>query len=128
MIARGNHKSSSFTENEETLLSNYTKEVERGWMLPVTLESVQDKGSRSNPRRSGNTIINQRERQQKNKMTYNTRRLFPTSISTICQQHNILGTLTNCFYGHCHICILHITHIMRYKHTQLRIFICKLDL
>ena len=40
MIARGNHKSATAPEVAPTLLKNYTKEVEHGWMLPVTLESV----------------------------------------------------------------------------------------
>ena len=36
--------------------------------------------------------------------------------------------LTNCFYGHCLIRILHMIHIMRYTYPQLPIIICKLDL
>ena len=41
MIARGNHKLASSVENEETLLISYTKDVERGWILSVVLESVR---------------------------------------------------------------------------------------
>ena len=41
MIERGNHKSASTKENEPTLLKNYTKEVQHGWMLPVTTESLK---------------------------------------------------------------------------------------
>ena len=39
-MSRRNHKSATITSNEPTLIKNYTKEVERGWMLPVITESV----------------------------------------------------------------------------------------
>ena len=46
IIARGNHELVKSDENEVTLLKNYKKEVERGWMLPVTLANVKKiKGS-----------------------------------------------------------------------------------
>ena len=40
MISRENHKSTTAPQNEPTLLKNYNKEVNRGWMLPITIESV----------------------------------------------------------------------------------------
>ena len=66
MIARDNRKSASSAENKEILLSNYTKEVDQGWMLPVTLESVRKiKGAGVIPS-EWHAVLNQRERQQKN--------------------------------------------------------------
>ena len=41
MIERGNHKSATSKDNEASLLKNYAKEVERGWMLPTAIESVK---------------------------------------------------------------------------------------
>ena len=41
MIERGNHKSASNIENDPTLLKNYTKEVQNGWMLPVKAEILK---------------------------------------------------------------------------------------
>ena len=41
MISRVNHKSATSKENEDSLINNYTKEVELGWMLPVIFESVR---------------------------------------------------------------------------------------
>ena len=36
MIKKGNHKSAEIPQiNAQTLQKNYTKEVERGWMLPI---------------------------------------------------------------------------------------------
>ena len=40
MMQRGNHKSASDLENAPTLLKNYPKEVNYGWMPPVTMECV----------------------------------------------------------------------------------------
>ena len=41
MISRGNHKSATIPLNEPTLIEHYKKEVDRGWMLPVTIERHQ---------------------------------------------------------------------------------------
>ena len=41
MVVRGNHKSATAPDVEPTLLKNYDKEVKHGWMLPITLESVE---------------------------------------------------------------------------------------
>ena len=41
MMQRGNHKSASDPDNAPTLSKNYQKEVDHGWMLPVTMECVQ---------------------------------------------------------------------------------------
>ena len=40
MIKRGNHKSAKTKENAEALEASYTREVEHGWMLPVTVECL----------------------------------------------------------------------------------------
>ena len=40
MIKLGNHKSALYPDNGTKLMSNYKKEVQHGWILPVTLECV----------------------------------------------------------------------------------------
>ena len=41
MITRGNHTSATTPDVEPTILKNYTKKVDHGWMLPITLEGVE---------------------------------------------------------------------------------------
>ena len=40
MMQRGNHKPASDPENAPTLLKSYQKEVDYGWIMPVTVECV----------------------------------------------------------------------------------------
>jgi len=40
MLDRGNHKSATSEENAPALLKAFDKEVCRGWLLPVTNESL----------------------------------------------------------------------------------------
>ena len=35
MLSRGNHKSATSAENIKALQKNYTKEVSKGWMIPI---------------------------------------------------------------------------------------------
>ena len=43
MIERGNHKSASKDkENRTALAKNYEKEVNRSWMIPITVEALRD--------------------------------------------------------------------------------------
>ena len=41
MMRRGNHQSAKLKGNEESLIKNYAKEVQHGWMLPTTIESLK---------------------------------------------------------------------------------------
>lgn len=39
-INRGNHKSAFSPENESKFINNFEKEVQHGWLRPVTIECV----------------------------------------------------------------------------------------
>ena len=41
MITRGNHKSVCTPSNKKILLEAYQKEVQHGWQIPVTVESLK---------------------------------------------------------------------------------------
>ena len=40
MMRRGNYQSAKLKGNEESLVKNYAKEVQHGWILPTTIESL----------------------------------------------------------------------------------------
>ena len=42
MIRRGNHKSATTKEYEKVLISNFEKESQHGYMIPTTIESVEN--------------------------------------------------------------------------------------
>ena len=129
MIARGNHKSATAPEVAPALLKNYTKEVEHGWMLPVTLESVAKiKGAGVIPIgvAQQQTIDEKGNRQMKFRTTHDAS-FQPPSEQSI-NDRLLTPLLSPCFYGHCLIRILHIIHRMRLSYPCVRILIAKIDL
>ena len=40
MVKRGNHKSPFSFDNKSSVLKNYRKEVEQGWIIPFQLDTV----------------------------------------------------------------------------------------
>ena len=129
MLKRGNHKSASDPENEPTLIQNYKKEVLHGWMLPVTLECIPKiKGASVIPVGVAPqfTIDANGDRQVKRRTTHDAS--FANQHSSSINDRMDKALLTNCFYGHCLIRMLHAIHIMRFKKPQQRILLTKLDL
>ena len=129
MIKRGNHKSATSKENEPTLINNYTKEVEQGWMLPVTSKCVikiKYAGVIPVGVATQFTIDDKGNRKTKRRTTHDAS--FPPPSEKSINNRMFRELLTNCFYGYCLIRILHVIHIMRYTYPQIRILICKLDL
>ena len=129
MIDRGNHQSATSKENEASLLKNYAKEVERGWMLPTTIESVNKiKGACVIPVGVATqfTIDEKGNRKFKRRTTHDAS--FPPPSEQSINNRMFRELLTNCFYGYCMIRLLHAIHIMRWTCPNLRILICKLDL
>ena len=46
MISRGNHKSAQTQENENSIEKYYSKEIDDGWMVPITIDCLKKiKGS-----------------------------------------------------------------------------------
>ena len=41
MIQRGNHPSASDSENNTALIKNYKKEVNKGWMIPISIKTIR---------------------------------------------------------------------------------------
>ena len=41
MIQRGNHPSASESENNTALIKNYIKEVNKGWMIPIYINTIR---------------------------------------------------------------------------------------
>ena len=39
-VTGGNHKSTQSKENSEALHKGYLKEIQHGWMIPITIESI----------------------------------------------------------------------------------------
>ena len=129
MIAQGNHKSATTPAVAQTLLKNYTKEVEHGWMLPVTLESVAKiKGAGVIPIgvAQQHTIDEKGKRYTKYRTTHDAS--FPPPSEQSINDRLIKSTLYPCYYGHYLIRILHLIHKMRLTHPRIRIFITKIDL
>ena len=53
---------------------------------------------------------------------------FPPPSTLSVNHRMIRELLTECFYGHCLLRVLHNIHTMRVKHPKLRILLLKLDL
>ena len=129
MIARGNHKSATAPEVASTLLKNYTKEVEHGWMLPVTLESVAKiKGAGVIPIgvAQQQSVDEKGNRYTKFRTTHDAS--FPPPSEQSINDRLLKTVLYPCYYGHCLIRILHLIHKMRLTEPQVRILISKIDL
>ena len=115
MMRRGNHKSASDPKNEPTLNKNYKKEVLHGWMLPVTVECIPKlKGASVIPVGVAPqfTIDANGDRKVKRRTTHDASFANNNSLSINDRMNKDL--LTNCFYRHCLIRMLHAIHIMRF--------------
>ena len=129
MIDRGNHKSAQIAENQPTLIKNYEKEVRYGWMLPVSITCVRKiMGAGVIPLGCAKqfTIDDKGKRTTKRRSTHDAS-FAPPSGKSINKQMD-KDTLTECFYGHCLLRILHGIHVIRLQNPITQVFITKLDL
>ena len=129
MIARGNHKSAKETDYIPTLIENYEKVIRYGWMLPVTIKSVRKiKGASVIPVGIAKqfTIDNKGNRKTKRRTTHDA--AFPPLSQQSINISMIRDLLTECFYRHCLLRILHAIHIIRLTCPELAILIAKLDI
>ena len=128
-IQRGNNKSALDPIHKEFILKNYTKEVERGWMLPIPKTTVQKmKGGGVIPIgiATQHTVNEQGNRIEKHRLTHDCSNVRDSgwSVNTMVNEE----LLEPCIYGHCLWRLLHHVHKLRLEHTQTRIYVNKTDL
>ena len=130
MIKRGNHLSARKPRiNADTLRMNYKKEVERGWMLPITVRCLKKmKGAAVIPVgvHTQHTIDENGNRKIKRRTTHDAS--FPPPSSLSVNDRMDRDMLNECFYGHCLLRVLHKIQRMRIRHPKLRILLLKIDL
>lgn len=129
MINRGNHKSAMEPESASKLFDNYTAEVERGWMLPLPVKCLKKlTGAAVIPVgvHTQFTVDGEGKRAVKRRTTHDAS--FPPPSTKSVNNRLIRELLTDCFYGHCMMRILHGIHIMRLNQPFIRILMLKLDL
>ena len=130
MIQRGNHKSAQTpSANASTLISNYQKEVENGWMLPIPAKCLRKlKGAAVIPVGVSTqyTIDAEGQRKIKRRTTHDASFEPPSNKSV--NDRLLRDLLTECYYGHCLLRILHTIHVMRLRHPLLCILLIKIDL
>ena len=129
MINRGNHKSTQDKENSKALHKGYLKEIEHGWMIPVTIESVYHiKNAMVLPLGivCQQTLDIHGQSTIKRRITHDCS--FPTPSGTSMNINTNLDLLDECIYGHCLWRILHDIHRQRIEFPNTRILISKMDL
>jgi len=127
MIKRGNHKSA--TTNIAVLEKAFTKEIHRGWLLPITVESLTKvKNLSIIPLGIAEqfTIDENGCRIPKKRVTHDASFPAPSGISV--NNKVIDALLQECIYGQCLRRILHGIHAIRVRHTTKRILMTKYDM
>ena len=102
MVKRGNHKSAlAPANNAKTLLSNYHKEVENGWMLPIPARCLQKlKGALVIPVGAHTKYtINVEGKHNTKRRTTHDASFAPPSNKPV-NNRLLRDLLTDCFYGH----------------------------
>jgi len=127
MIARGNHKSAK--KHDATLVKAFTKEIQKGWLLPITVESLTKvKHLSIIPLGVAEqfSIDENGERITKRRVTHDASFPAPSGISV--NNKVIEALLQDCIYGQCLRRILHGLQAMRSKHPNTRIYMTKYDM
>ena len=129
MLDRGNHKSAKSDENAPALLKAFEKEVSRGWLLPITIESLTKvKNLSIIPLgvATQSTIDEFGNRIPKKRVTHDAS--FPTpsgnSVNNAVQDE----LLQSCIYGQCLRRILHGIHKIRLINKNKKIYMSKYDM
>ena len=129
MILRVNHKSSQSVLNASALNKAISKEIDHGWALPLTIESLQSiKHSGVVPLGVAEQFsINEKgERYIKRHVTHDCSFPGPSGLSV--NNRVQLESLEPCFYGFCLLRILHMISAMQSRRPTVRILIWKTDL
>jgi len=127
MLERGNHQSAK--KNMSVLQKSFTKEIKKGWLLPITVESILKIKSLSIiPLGIADqlTIDEFGNRVPKQRVTHDASFPAPSGISV--NNTVIEGLLQDCIYGQCLRRILNSIHNMRYHHKDKRIYMTKYDM
>ena len=129
MITRGNHKSTTVSDNSAALQKGYLKEIEHGWLIPITVDSVYKiKNAMVLPL----GIITQQSldihghRTIKRRITHYCS--FPAPSGHSMNIDTNADLLDECIYKHCLHRILHGIHRQRIEFPHTRILISKMDL
>jgi len=129
MLDRGNHKSAKSDENAPALMKAFDKEVSRGWLLPITIESLTKikklsiiplgVATQSSIDEFGNRI-------PKKRVTHDASFPAPSgnSVNNSVQEE----LLQSCIYGQCLHRVLHGIHNIRLKHENKKIYMSKYDM
>ena len=129
MIKRGNHPSTLGEENSEAILKNYGKEVNKGWMIPISLDTVRKlKGARVIPVGVAQqwSIDKEGNRTIKRRLTHDC--TFPPPSGHSINNDIDEELIDDCMYGQCFRRILHGIHAQRRRHPKKKILIAKIDL
>ena len=129
MILRGNHKSPQSVLNASALNKYISKEIDHGWALTLTIESLQSiKNVGVEPLGVTEQFsINEKgESYVKRRVTHDCSFPGPSGLSLNNQVQR--ESLELCFYGFCLIRILHVISAMRSRWPTKRILIGKTDL
>ena len=114
MILRGNHKSSQSVLNAAALNKSISKEIDHGWVLPLTIESLQSiKNAGVVPIGVAEKIsINEKgERYIKRRVIHDCSLPCPSGlpVNNRVQRESVQP----CFYGFCMLRIIHMISAMR---------------
>ena len=129
MIARGNHKSASKSGADKILHKTSTKEVEKGWIVPVTLESITKiKNLHIIPLGIAHqfSIDEDGNRTPKQRVTHDA--TFPTPSGDSVNNRTIETDLLPCIYGQCLRRVLHGLLKLRKSYPTTKIYMSKYDL
>ena len=129
MIKRGNHKSALEEKNYKVLEKAFTKEVELGWSIPVSLKSIlKIKNLFVIPLGIANqySIDEEGRRIPKQRVTHDA--TFPTPSGDSVNNRTIEALLQQCIYGQCLRRVVHGIHRLRLAHPNTSIFMSKYDL
>ena len=126
MILRGNHTSSQSVLNASALNKAISKEIDHGWALPLSIESLQSiKNAGVVPLGVSEQLsINEKgERYVKRRVTHDCSFPGPSglSVNNRVQQES----LQPCFYGFCLLSILNMISAMQSRCPTKRILIGK---
>ena len=128
-ITRGNHPSALSGENLEAVKKNYNKEVNKGWMIPIKIESLRGlKHARVTPIgvHPQWSIDEAGNRKLKRRIAHDCSFKPPSGHSI----NNDIDAdlLDECIYGQCIRRVLHGIHAMRLRHKTSRVLMSKVDL
>ena len=129
MIKRGNHKSTTNNENSEALHKGYLKEIEHGWLIPISVDAVHKiKNAMVLPLGivTQQTLDVHGQKITKRRITHDCS--FPTPSGHSMNIDTNIDLLDECVYGHCLRRILHGIHRQRIEFPTTRILISKMDL